>query len=71
MGSAGEPEGLDDALIELLLARAVTWRALRTVLVRDYGCAGCWAEAGEPCIPNCLPTERNTVHPPDLAGLLD
>ena len=46
-------------------------RALRAVLVRDYDCAGCCAEAGEPCFPNCLPTERNTVHPADLTELLD
>ena len=65
------PDRLDDALVELLVARAVTRRALRAVLVRDYDCAGCCAEAGEPCFPNCLPTERNTVHPADLTELLD
>jgi len=70
-GDADGLDGLDDALIELLVARAVTRRALRAVLVRDYDCAGCCAEAGEPCFPNCLPTERNTVHPADLTELLD
>ena len=70
-GDADGLDGLDDALIELLVARAVTGRALRAVLVRDYDCAGCCAEAGDPASRTVLAHRRDTVHPADLAELLD